>query len=587
MTENATRRSKRGVHPMTSLSIRNALLLVVILAMVPALAIIIWSGIEHGSHLANMARDDTVRQAESMAHVQERITDSGRQILSTLASIPSFKAGDAASMHAILQSVHAQNPDYLNLTVTDTAGIVTASSLLQPGTDLSQRLHVRTAITENRFVVGEYIVGLVGQTPSIAFAYPLTNPTGYVTGSITATYKLSAYAGVFDRLWASSQSILGLVDRNGDRLFFYPPLPTNPVGGPIKRSLWTRMIAGTDSGTVGEQGSDGVQRLYAYRKLRLSAEQDPYMYVVFGTPVASTYAVSRFVLARNIVLMVIVACLALATAYLISGSLIGTRLTRIVVTTSRIMHGDLSARVGLEGDHSDLGQIAAALDEMAGTIERRDAERDEYTGAIARSLGEKEILLREIHHRVKNNLQLILSLFALQDDVPTSLAVFRATIENRVRVMAMVHEMLYESNDLGIVDLGDYTRRLVTLVTADIIRFVAVTVEAEPISGGIDMAVPFGLLLNELVTNACKHAFLQGRHGTLKIDMHKDQGMLALRVVDDGPGLPQGFSVGSNSSLGLRLVEALASQLGGALTWTTGPGACFSVRFPARPDKRS
>jgi two-component sensor histidine kinase len=153
--------------------------------------------------------------------------------------------------------------------------------------------------------------------------------------------------------------------------------------------------------------------------------------------------------------------------------------------------------------------------------------------------------------------------------------------------MAMVHEMLYESNDLGIVDLGDYTRRLVTLVTADTLRFVAVTIEAEPVSGGIDMAVPFGLLLNELVTNACKHAFLQGRHGTLKIDMRKDQGMLALRVVDDGPGLPQGFSVGSNSSLGLRLVEALASQLGGALTWTTGPGACFSVRFPARPDKRS
>jgi two-component sensor histidine kinase len=587
MTENAARRSKRGVNPMASLSIRNALLLVVVLSMVPALAIIIWSGIEHGSYLANMARDETVRQAESLAHFQERITDSGRQILSTLASIPSFKAGDAASMHTILQSVHAENPDYLNLTVTDTAGIVTASSLLQPDTDLSQRLHVRTAITENRFVVGEYIVGLVGQTPSIAFAYPLTNPTGHGTGSITATYKLSAYAGVSDRLGASSQSVLGLVDRNGDRLFFYPPLPTNPIGGPIKRSLWTGMLAGPDSGTIGERGSDGVQRLYAYRKLRLSAEQDPYMYVVFGTPVAATYAISRFILIRNIGLMVAVAGLALTSAYLIGGRLIGTRLTRIVDTTGRIMHGDLGARAGLTGDHSDLGQIAAALDEMAGTIEKRDAEKEDYTAALSGSLREKEILLREIHHRVKNNLQLILSLFALQEDIPTSLATFRETMESRVRAMAMVHEMLYESNDLGIVDLGDYTRRLVTLVTADTLRFVAVTIEAEPVSGGIDMAVPFGLLLNELVTNACKHAFLQGRHGTLKIDMRKDQGMLALRVVDDGPGLPQGFSVGSNSSLGLRLVEALASQLGGALTWTTGPGACFSVRFPARPDKRS
>ncbi len=587
MTGSTDRRSKRRVHPLVSLSIRNALLLVVVLAMVPALAIIIWSGIEHGSHLAAMARDDTARQAESLAHVQERITDSGRQILSTLASIPSFKAGDWSSMRAILQSVHAQNPDYLNFTVTDLSGIVTASSLLQPGTDLSQRQHVRTAVTEHRFVVGEYIVGLVGQTPSIAFSYPLDDATGHSMGCISATYRLSSYTGVFDRLSVPAQSVLGLVDRNGKRLFFYPTLRTNPIGGPIKRSLWVRMLAGADSGILSEQGSDGVSRLYAYRKLRLSPEQDPYMYVVFATPLASTYAVSQFVLVRNIVLIVVAACLALAVAYLIGGRLIGRRLTRIVETTGRIMQGELGARVGLEGDRSDLGQIAAALDEMAATIEKRDAEQEQYTAALSRSLAEKEILLREIHHRVKNNLQLILSLFALQEDMPGSLESFRETMEGRVRSMSMVHEMLYESDTMDVVDLGDYTGRLVGLATADVARTIDVTIDAQSIAEGIDTAIPYGLLLNELVANACKHAFAAGKPGALHIALHDDQGVLELVVADDGPGLPQDFSVGNGSSLGLRLVSALASQLGGTLTWTSGPGARFSVRFPMRTRKRA
>lgn len=570
-----------------SISIRNALLLVVVLAMVPALALIIWTGVEHGAHLAAMARDDTIRQAESFAHVQERITDSGRQILSTLASIPAFKSDDRASMRAILQSVHASNTEYLNFTVTDTFGIVTASSLLQPGVDLGKRLHVRAAIAEKRFAVGEYIIGLVDQTPSLAFAYPLVDESGTVTGCITATYKLSSYASVFERLSVPQQSVLGLVDRNGTRLFFYPPLPTNPIGGPIKVTLWNEMRAGPDSGVINEHGSDGVYRLYAYRKLRLSSLQEPYMYVVFATPLASTYAISRFVLVRNIILIVVVACLALAMAYLIGGRLIGHRLTRIVETTGSIMRGDLGARVGLQGDHSDLGQIAAALDEMADTIEKRDAEREQYSSTLARSLAEKEILLREIHHRVKNNLQLILSLFALQEDAPGSIATFRETMESRVRAMAMVHEMLYESDDLGAVDLGDYTRRLAGLATTDICRTVAVTIEADPVSGGIDTAVPYGLLLNELVTNACKHAFAGGGHGNLLVRSRVDAGFLTLSVRDDGPGLPPGFAIDSGSSLGLRLVDALAKQLGGALSWTTGPGAEFCVRFPIRASVRA
>ncbi len=334
-----------------------------------------------------------------------------------------------------------------------------------------------------------------------------------------------------------------------------------------------------DSDILVDTGGDGVERFYAYKKLRLAESDKPYMYIVYAVSTAASNKLSSSILFRNLMLMLIVAVLAMSSAILFSRRLFGARLARILATTARMQEGDFGARVGLGGDRSDLGRIAGALDGMAETIGRRNADMADYARRLEASLAEKEILLREVHHRVKNNFQLIMSLFSLEDGEHKSPAEFKASMEGRVKSMSMVHEMLYESDNLGGIELGPYTRRLVDLLSYATPRSLRVEVEADSLPCGLDTAIPFGLLLNELVVNAFKHAFEGRSEGRLRVSLAADDGWATLEVEDDGPGLPAGFLVSESSSLGLRLSGALAEQLGGTLAWNSGPGARFTLRF--------
>ncbi|WP_173083830.1 sensor histidine kinase [Fundidesulfovibrio magnetotacticus] len=219
-------------------------------------------------------------------------------------------------------------------------------------------------------------------------------------------------------------------------------------------------------------------------------------------------------------------------------------------------------------------------------ISERKAARD----ALLRSLHEKEALLREVHHRVKNNLQVVLSLMDLQAsevEDPEMLERYRQ-LQGRVRTMAMLHEQLCRSDNLGAISLRDYMEKLLEMLARsfDMQDRVSVKLALEDIRLSIDKAAPCGLLLNELVTNAFQHAFSGRAGGELRVDLHTEDGEIVLVVGDDGPGLPAALATpdGHNVSpgtLGLLLVRELARQLRGSLRWQEGPGVTVELRFPA------
>jgi len=218
-------------------------------------------------------------------------------------------------------------------------------------------------------------------------------------------------------------------------------------------------------------------------------------------------------------------------------------------------------------------------------------DRKQVEAQVLASLQEKEVLLREIHHRVENNLQVVSSLFDLQTPQTQDPAVQDMLREcrNRVRTMAAIHEALYRDADLARLDFGSYAERL----TNQLIRSfglgarVRLAMETQGIHLDIDRAIPCGLIVNELVTNALKYAFPDPRQGKITISFGVDaeqEGWLRLQVSDDGIGLPDGFDIDHVSSLGLRLVLSLVSQLRGRLQWeTASSGAILGVSFPA-PD---
>jgi PAS domain S-box-containing protein len=205
---------------------------------------------------------------------------------------------------------------------------------------------------------------------------------------------------------------------------------------------------------------------------------------------------------------------------------------------------------------------------------------------IKSTLAEKDVMLREIHHRVKNNLQIISSLVSLQADglEDERLRAVFGDVRDRIRTMALVHEKLYQTGDLARLNFADYAVSLLQFLwrshgaLADKVRY-AITVD--PVTMPIVTAVPCGLILNELVGNTLKHAFPDGRSGEVSVSLQYDpaSATACLRVRDDGVGLPAGLDWRNTQSFGLHLVQLLAGQLDAEVACSTGSGTEFAVTF--------
>ena len=219
-------------------------------------------------------------------------------------------------------------------------------------------------------------------------------------------------------------------------------------------------------------------------------------------------------------------------------------------------------------------------------ISRDITERKRSEELIRSSLLEKETLLREIHHRVKNNMQVISSLLRLQsryakdkDDIE-----FFKDSQNRISSMALVHEKLYQSGNFTKIDFNVYAKDLIKSIFhsyGTISSHIIPTIKVENVSLGIDSAIPCGLIINELVTNSLKHAFPDGKKGDIKIFMRRTgENEYSLEVCDNGIGIAQGIDFDNSNSLGLHLVKILAqNQLNGDISLNRDHGTEIKINF--------
>jgi len=232
-----------------------------------------------------------------------------------------------------------------------------------------------------------------------------------------------------------------------------------------------------------------------------------------------------------------------------------------------------------------LSPLRAENETLVISIVRDVTERRLFEEQIQTSLREKEALLREIHHRVKNNLQITSSLLRLQasniSDV-SARSIFDET-QMRIRSMALVHEKLYQAKNLTRINFGDYVRTLGELlfksfaVTSDA---VVLDVAGQDVFLDIDTAVPCGLIVNEVLSNALKHAF-PGGHGAIFVRLELAAGRCVMAIRDDGVGLPPQFDLGSIDTLGLQLVRGLVQQIEGSLELRSVIGTEFRIEFPS------
>jgi len=202
------------------------------------------------------------------------------------------------------------------------------------------------------------------------------------------------------------------------------------------------------------------------------------------------------------------------------------------------------------------------------------------------SLKEKEVLLKEIHHRVKNNLQIISSLLSLQMDTATNTQSVNFFADNirRIRSMALVHETLYQSKNISEVNFADYLQTLISSIKEPYKneKAIRLLLKASAHNLKIDAAIPCGLIVNELITNSHKHAFAGKTEGEIMLKFGKEKnGNCKISISDNGIGLPKKFSLEKSTNLGLQLVTLLTEQLDGTLSIKNKTGASFTITFPS------
>ena len=210
-------------------------------------------------------------------------------------------------------------------------------------------------------------------------------------------------------------------------------------------------------------------------------------------------------------------------------------------------------------------------------------ESKELEEQLKKSLDEKDLLIKEIHHRVKNNLMVISSLLSLQSRYikdKEARGLFRES-QNRARSMALIHELLYRSEDLKSIEFGDYilslSKELFHLYSVD--GLIELKIDVDDIYLDINTSIPLGLIVNEVVTNSLKHAFPDGRAGVINVDFHKTDDQYEFKVKDNGIGFPEDLDFEETDSLGLQMVTSLTRQIEGDIELDRNNGTEFKITF--------
>jgi two-component sensor histidine kinase len=256
-------------------------------------------------------------------------------------------------------------------------------------------------------------------------------------------------------------------------------------------------------------------------------------------------------------------------------------------TAKEVNEGNLNIRSDIKGK-DDIGLLGTTFDNMLDTIEKDinvlDKKVEERTSQLQSSLDEKEILLREIHHRVKNNLAMTIELIKIQKikikDSTTKVAL--GDIQERIHVMELLHRKLYESKNLSSINITKYINELVSDISQSYVESRNIKIDIkidESYFMDIEHALPCGLIINECLTNSIKHAFIDNT-GKIEISLVKVDQCFILKIEDNGVGIDKSINIKTSKTLGLRLISSIVrGQLLGTIDYETKNGASFTIKF--------
>lgn len=402
-----------------SRSLRVRLIQLVLLALLPALALIIYGAREQRRNAAAVAEVEALRLARILSASHQRLIDSTRHLLAALARTPEIRKGEPAACKALLADLIQEYPPYSNLAVADVNGEIFCQAR-SPGqaTNIADRGYFQRAIKEQNFSIGEYQIGRTTGAAGLNFGYPIVRQRGTVAGIVYAAIDLAWFDNIVSAAELPEGSTLTIYDRHGTVLARHPE-SERWVGKAAGDSLIFRTVFARSEGVTDARGLDETKRLYGFTSFGASSARRD-IYLTVGIPADVALAGANWTLQRNLAALLAASAMALFAAWYAGAALILRPLEVLLNATAKVAAGNLSTRTGLPHGDDEMGRLAASFDQMAESLEREKADA-EMAGLRTKKSLQRIKALHEIDTAITSTLDLRAILGVLFDKIDSVL----------------------------------------------------------------------------------------------------------------------------------------------------------------------
>ena len=564
--------------------LRHRLILLFAIVLIVPSAFGIVAAVDRYRDQVRQAHESTVRFATLASNYETNLLWQSSRIIQNLVHQPPVIASVAATPSRgsecgqLLGTAIRPYPAYALAVLRNTAGEpVCASDARLQAQNAKDMDWFKAVLESRRETVSGYLDGVHLKEGVIIYAAPVVSESNDIIGVLSLAIRLEWLSTIGQEPGLPPDAMVYLLDRGGYVLVGPTAQGVDTQAGLPDADTIKQVVDGHIR-AFDSVGQDGIERNYA---VNVIGEKE--LFVLLGQPIG------RLIDPLRMSLMVQIGVLAFVSVAAMAAALIGTRVLvtkwigRLTEAASSMSVGDLSVRREFEGAPAEFRDLSETLREMAIRLDEREAD-------LRQSLAQKQMMLREIHHRVKNNLQTVTSLLNLYARIPRGEAVKQAfaDVQMRINALALVHRHLYESQDMQEVDLNPFMTNLCSLLqdgSGVPPRRVRLTVDIPHVRMTGDRAVPLALLTTEILTNSFKHAFPNQRAGAITVRISLEEGGMArLVIADDGIGQAERDAEADlPGSMGRTLIQAFTRQLGGEIETSGPPGTVSTVVFRLDP----
>jgi signal transduction histidine kinase len=355
-------------------SIRASLIVLVLVAVLPALAIMLFTGYSLRETMIRSAESSALRQIQVMATHHGQVVDNARLLLATLAKAREVQLLDPSGSQLLLEEMLSRNGAYVALALADPKGRIVAVSPAESFSTIENEPYFQETLRDMSFAMGSYRLVPATRHVVIEFAQPVLDRDGMLRGVLVASFDLSFFGRVFADAHLPEGSVFTLTDAAGMRLTRFPETEKYTWVADLPRMI-ERMSGAEEEGVFIEKGVDGVRRLYSFKRLQFADTPLQHLMIRLGQPEDLALAEARRAVVRNFVMLALAAVLAVLAAWFVGEFTILRRLKLLMSAADRLGTGDLGTRTGLDYSDGELGRLAAAFDRMAESLQIQDYDR--------------------------------------------------------------------------------------------------------------------------------------------------------------------------------------------------------------------